>query len=66
MAVIEADTGRGGLEEVARCQPDVIVLDLGLPDLGGLEVLKQLREWSQRAGARPYGARGRGRQGRGP
>ncbi len=47
MDVLEADTGRGGLEEAARGQPDVIVLDLGLPDQGGLEVLKQLREWSK-------------------
>jgi two-component system KDP operon response regulator KdpE len=45
--VVEADTGRIGLEEVARAQPDAIVLDLGLPDMGGLEVLKQLREWSK-------------------
>jgi two-component system, OmpR family, KDP operon response regulator KdpE len=47
MDVLEADTGRGGLEEAARGQPDVVVLDLGLPDQGGLEVLKQLREWSK-------------------
>jgi CheY-like chemotaxis protein len=45
--VIEADTGRMGLDEAARCQPDAIILDLGLPDLGGLDVLKQLREWSK-------------------
>src|SRR5471032_1306689 len=45
--VIEADTGKIGLEEAARCQPDAIVLDLGLPDIGGLVVLKQLREWSK-------------------
>jgi two-component system KDP operon response regulator KdpE len=47
MSVVEADTGRGGLGEAARCQPDVVVLDLGLPDQGGLDVLKQLREWSR-------------------
>ena len=45
--VVEAETGRLGLQEAARCQPDAIVLDLGLPDLGGLEVLRQLREWSR-------------------
>jgi two-component system KDP operon response regulator KdpE len=45
-SVIEADTGKIGLGEAARCQPDAIVLDLGLPDMGGLEVLRQLREWS--------------------
>jgi two-component system KDP operon response regulator KdpE len=47
MLVLEAATGRAGLEEVARCQPDVVVLDLGLPDMGGLDVLRQLREWSR-------------------
>jgi two-component system KDP operon response regulator KdpE len=45
--VVEADTGRIGLEEAARCHPDAIVLDLGLPDMTGLEVLRQLREWSK-------------------
>ena len=45
--IVEADTGKLGLGEAARCQPDAIVLDLGLPDLGGLEVLRQLREWSR-------------------
>jgi two-component system KDP operon response regulator KdpE len=45
--VVEADTGRLGLNEVPRSQPDAIVLDLGLPDMGGLEVLRQLREWSK-------------------
>jgi two-component system KDP operon response regulator KdpE len=47
ITVLEADTGRIGLEEAARCHPDAIILDLGLPDLGGLQVLKQLREWSK-------------------
>jgi two-component system, OmpR family, KDP operon response regulator KdpE len=45
--VVEADTGRFGLDEAARRQPDAVVLDLGLPDMGGLEVLRQLREWSR-------------------
>jgi two-component system KDP operon response regulator KdpE len=45
--VVEADTGRLGLDEAARGQPDAVILDLGLPDLGGLEVLRQLREWSK-------------------
>jgi two-component system KDP operon response regulator KdpE len=46
-AVREADTGQAGLAEVARRSPDAVVLDLGLPDLPGLEVLKRLREWSR-------------------
>jgi len=45
--VAEAESGRLGLEEAARRRPDAVVLDLGLPDIGGLEVLRQLREWSR-------------------
>jgi two-component system KDP operon response regulator KdpE len=40
------ETGNEGLTEVAICPPEVIVLDLGLPDLDGLEVCKRIREWS--------------------
>ena len=46
-AVREADTGRGGLDEIVRRAPDAVLLDLGLPDLGGLDVLRQLRSWSR-------------------
>lgn len=45
--VVEAASGKAGLEEAARCQPDAVLLDLGLPDIEGLAVLKRLREWSQ-------------------
>lgn len=45
--VVEAASGKLGLSEVPRCQPDAIVLDLGLPDLPGLDLLRQLREWSK-------------------
>jgi two-component system KDP operon response regulator KdpE len=45
--VREAENGRLGLNEAAVRRPDAIVLDLSLPDLGGLEVLRRLREWSQ-------------------
>jgi len=44
--VREAGTGRAGLDEVVRRAPDLLVLDMGLPDLSGLDVLRQLREWS--------------------
>ncbi len=45
--VREAPGGQTGLAEAATKRPDVIILDLGLPDLPGLEVLKRLREWSR-------------------
>jgi two-component system KDP operon response regulator KdpE len=45
--VLEAATGSNGIVEAAQCKPDAVVLDLGLPDLGGLTVLKRLREWSR-------------------
>jgi two-component system KDP operon response regulator KdpE len=45
--VRESDTGRGGLDEVVRRPPDAVVLDMGLPDVGGLDVLRQLRAWSR-------------------
>jgi len=44
--VIEAATGDAGIGEAIRCRPDAVLLDLGLPDLDGLEVLKRLREWN--------------------
>jgi two-component system KDP operon response regulator KdpE len=44
--VQECDCGRQGLAEIAARKPDVILLDLGLPDMDGLAVLKRLREWS--------------------
>jgi two-component system KDP operon response regulator KdpE len=45
--LIESATGQDGLIQVATRNPDVVLLDLGLPDIDGLEVTKQLREWSQ-------------------
>lgn len=46
-AVQEAETGSHGLQAIAHVRPDVILLDLGLPDMDGLTVLQRLREWSQ-------------------
>ena len=46
--VFEAETGQQGLAQIASRRPDIILLDLGLPDMDGLEVLKRLREWSER------------------
>lgn len=45
--VVEAATGQAGLQEAVRCQPAVILLDMGLPDIPGLTVLQRLREWTQ-------------------
>ena len=44
--VHEASTGADGLVEVASRQPDVVILDLGLPDMDGLDVIRKVREWS--------------------
>jgi len=44
--VHEAETGQQGLIEIVKRRPAIILLDLGLPDMEGLEVLKRLREWS--------------------
>jgi len=44
--VFEAINAKEGLLQSTMTRPDVILLDLGLPDNGGLSVLKQLREWS--------------------
>ncbi len=44
--VSTAMTGESGLSQTAITQPDVVVLDIGLPDMDGLEVCKRIREWS--------------------
>jgi two-component system KDP operon response regulator KdpE len=45
-SVIESQTGKEGLMQAATRSPDIILLDLGLPDIDGLEVTRRLREWS--------------------
>jgi two-component system, OmpR family, KDP operon response regulator KdpE len=45
-SVKKEGTGAAGLATAARMHPDVIVLDLGLPDMSGVEVLDSLRAWS--------------------
>jgi two-component system KDP operon response regulator KdpE len=42
----EAATGREGLQQAAQGRPDCVILDLGLPDMDGMEVLRSIRSWS--------------------
>ena len=44
--VIARETGESGLLEAASRPPDLIILDLGLPDMEGVELMKKFREWS--------------------
>jgi two-component system KDP operon response regulator KdpE len=45
--VHEAETGRDGLLQASSLPPDVVILDLGLPDIDGLAVIEELRGWSR-------------------
>lgn len=45
--IAEAASGREGLSQTSIFHPDLIVLDLGLPDIDGIEVIKNLRDWTQ-------------------
>ena len=45
--VVEAATGEQGIDQAIAHQPDLVLLDLGLPDTDGLNVLRRIREWSQ-------------------
>ena len=45
--VFEAATGESALLELTMQRPDLLILDLGLPDIDGLEVTRRFREWSQ-------------------
>ena len=44
--LIEADAGERGILEASQSRPDAIILDLGLPDIDGIEVIRRIREWS--------------------
>ncbi len=46
LQVHSAETGQQGLIEVGTRKPDTVVLDLGLPDMDGIEVIQQIRSWS--------------------
>jgi len=45
--VFEAESGARGLSEVGVRRPDIVILDLGLPDIDGVDVVARLREWTQ-------------------
>ena len=45
--VLEAETGQAGVNKAALEKPDLVVLDLGLPDMDGKAVIARIREWSQ-------------------
>jgi len=45
--LVECQTGAEGIAQAAARNPDVILLDLGLPDMDGIEVTRRLREWSR-------------------
>ena len=45
--VLEADGGQPGLMAIVQSRPDVVLLDLGLPDMEGAKVLERLREWTR-------------------
>lgn len=45
--VMEADTGKEGIRQVTLQKPDLVILDLGLPDIDGLDVINELRGWSK-------------------
>ena len=45
--ILEATSGQEALSAAATGHPDVIILDLGLPDMDGIEVVRRLREWTQ-------------------
>lgn len=45
--VLEAENGSGALAAIRETQPDLVILDLGLPDVDGVEVTRRVRAWNQ-------------------
>lgn len=46
MTVFEASSGKEGLTAAANRKPDILIVDLGLPDMDGLDVIRRVREWA--------------------
>ncbi|MFZ4529169.1 MAG: two-component system response regulator KdpE [Undibacterium curvum] len=47
MTVFESETGKQGLISCATRKPDLLIVDLGLPDMNGLDVIRDIRSWSE-------------------
>lgn len=47
MSVFESDTAKQGLIQCATRKPDLVIADLGLPDMDGVQLIRELRSWSQ-------------------
>jgi len=45
--VLEAESGQGAITAISENKPDIVILDLGLPDMDGIAVIRLLRQWSQ-------------------
>ncbi len=46
-SVVQAAAGKVAIAETASCNPDLVILDLGLPDMDGMDVIRRIREWSE-------------------
>ncbi len=45
--VVTAGTGRGAIQAASDAHPDLVILDLGLPDMDGVDIIRSLRTWTQ-------------------
>src|SRR3954452_21738885 len=46
-SVHETDAGHDAIVKMAQLRPDLVILDMGLPDMDGIEVLRRIREWTK-------------------
>ena len=52
--VLEAENGQEAFNYMTSRHPDLIILDLALPDMDGIDILKRLREWTRYPGHYPF------------